>query len=172
MCPQLLQSSLTLCNPMDYSPPSSSVHGILQARTLQWVAMPSSKGSSQSRDRTCISKVSCFGRWVLYHSHHLGSPQGRRQNTNLAGSFVRTHNKLSTPPNRQGSSPCLAFDTGAKGGRPVFLLPVPEHRDARTPKKPGSRTMSTGKRSPGGEPSRGARQQGHQRTHLAPQGNP
>ena len=119
MCPQLLQSSLTLCNPVDYSPPGSSVHGILQARTLQWVAMPSSKGSSQSRDRSCISKVSCFGRWVLYHSHHLGSPQEGRQNTNLAGSFVRTHNKLSIPPNRRGSSPCLAFDTSAKSGRPV-----------------------------------------------------
>ena len=37
-----LQSCPTLCNPMDYSPPSSSVHEILQARMLEWVAMPSS----------------------------------------------------------------------------------------------------------------------------------
>ena len=43
---ELLQSCLTLCNPMDCSPPSSSVHGIFQARILEWVAMPSSKGSS------------------------------------------------------------------------------------------------------------------------------
>ena len=43
---ELLQSCLTLCNPMDCSPPSSSVHGISQARILEWVAMPSSKGSS------------------------------------------------------------------------------------------------------------------------------
>ena len=42
------QLSPTLCNPMDYSPPGSSVHGILQARILEWVAMPSSRGSSQS----------------------------------------------------------------------------------------------------------------------------
>ena len=43
----LLQLCLTLSNPMDYSPPGSSVHRILQARRLEWVAMPSSKGSSQ-----------------------------------------------------------------------------------------------------------------------------
>ena len=39
------QSYLTLCNPMDCSPPCSSVHGILQARILEWVAVPSSRGS-------------------------------------------------------------------------------------------------------------------------------
>ena len=41
-----LQSCLTLCDPMDCSPPGSSVHGILQARILEWVAMPSFRGSS------------------------------------------------------------------------------------------------------------------------------
>ena len=46
------------------SPPSSSVHGISQARILEWVAIIFSRGSSQSRDRTHIS---CIGRWVLYH---------------------------------------------------------------------------------------------------------
>ena len=48
----LLQSYLTLCNPMDYSPPGSSVHGIFLARTLEWVATPSSRGSSKPRDWT------------------------------------------------------------------------------------------------------------------------
>ena len=43
---QSLQLRLTLCNPMDCSPPGSSVHGILQARRLEWVAMPFSRGSS------------------------------------------------------------------------------------------------------------------------------
>ena len=47
-----LQSCLTLCDPMDYSPPGSSTHGILQARILEWVAMPSSVGSSPPVDRT------------------------------------------------------------------------------------------------------------------------
>ena len=50
-----LQSCSTLCDPMDCSPPGSSVHGILQARVLEWTAMPSSKGSSQLRDWTWIS---------------------------------------------------------------------------------------------------------------------
>ena len=43
--------------PMDYSPPGSSVHGILQARILEWVAMPSYRGSSQPRDRTQVSRI-------------------------------------------------------------------------------------------------------------------
>ena len=50
-----------------YSPPGSSVHGILQARILEWVAMPSSRGSSQSMNRTYVSCISCIGRRVLYH---------------------------------------------------------------------------------------------------------
>ena len=45
-----LQSWPILCNPMDCSPAGSSVHGILQARILEWVAMPSSRGSSRLRD--------------------------------------------------------------------------------------------------------------------------
>ena len=54
-----LQSCPTLCDPMDCSPPGSSVHGSLQARILVWVAMPSSRGSSQPRDQTHASCVSC-----------------------------------------------------------------------------------------------------------------
>ena len=45
VCVKLLQSCLTLCDPMDHSPPGSSVHAILQARILEWVAMPSCRGS-------------------------------------------------------------------------------------------------------------------------------
>ena len=51
------QSCLTLCNPMDCSPPGSSVHGIFQARVLEWVTMPSSRGSSQSGDQTQVSCI-------------------------------------------------------------------------------------------------------------------
>ena len=60
-----LQSYLTLCNPMDCSLPGSSVHGILQARILEWVAMPSSRGSSRPWDQTLGSYVSGIGRQVL-----------------------------------------------------------------------------------------------------------
>ena len=51
------QSHLTLCDPTDCSPPGSSVHGILQARILEWVAIPFARGSSQPRNRT---RVSCI----------------------------------------------------------------------------------------------------------------
>ena len=54
-----LWSSPTLWNPMDCSPRGSSVHGILQARILDWVVMSSSRGSSWPRDWTCISCGSC-----------------------------------------------------------------------------------------------------------------
>ena len=68
---ETLQSCPTLCNSTDCSPPGSSVPEILQARILEWVAMFSSRGSSQPRNRTHISYVSCTGRQVLYHWHHL-----------------------------------------------------------------------------------------------------
>ena len=64
---KLLKSCLTLCDPINSSLPGSSVTGILQTRILEWVAMPSSRGSSQPRDRICITYVSCIGRRVLYH---------------------------------------------------------------------------------------------------------
>ena len=67
LCAKSLQSCLTFCDPMDCSPPGSSVHGSLQARVLEWVAMPSSRGPFQPRDRTRISYVSCIGRQVLHH---------------------------------------------------------------------------------------------------------
>ena len=67
---ELLQTCPILCDPMDCSPPGSSVHGILQARILEWVAMP----SSQPRDRSCVSYVSFIGRWVLCSP---GRPPGK-----------------------------------------------------------------------------------------------
>ena len=60
-------SRVQLCDPMDCSPLGSSVHGILQVSVLEWVAMPSSRGSSQPRNQTHMFYVSYIGRWVLYH---------------------------------------------------------------------------------------------------------
>ena len=51
------QSCPTLCDPLDYSPPGSSVYGILQARILEWDASPFSRGSSQPRDQTWVSWI-------------------------------------------------------------------------------------------------------------------
>ena len=58
-CAKLFQSCLSLCNPLDCSPPGSSVHGILQARILEWITMPSSRRSSKPRDQTRDSCSSC-----------------------------------------------------------------------------------------------------------------
>ena len=54
---EVAQSCLTLCYPVDCSPPGSSVRGILQARTLEWVDLPSSRGSFQPRDQNQISCI-------------------------------------------------------------------------------------------------------------------
>ena len=72
------QSCPTLCNPVDYSLPGSSVHGILQARILRWVAILFYRGSSRSRDRTpslphcrkilyCLSHQDLFGMRLKDH---------------------------------------------------------------------------------------------------------
>ena len=50
----------TFCDSMDCSTAGSSVHGIFQARILEWVAMPASRGSSRARDQTHISCISCI----------------------------------------------------------------------------------------------------------------
>ena len=57
VCMLVTQSCPTLCNPMDCSPPGSSVHGILQARILEWVAISFSRGLSQPRDQTWVSCI-------------------------------------------------------------------------------------------------------------------
>ena len=69
------QSHLTLWDPMDHTPLGSSVHGILQARILEWVAISYSRGFSRPRDQTHLSCIFCIGRWILYHfvtweAHH------------------------------------------------------------------------------------------------------
>ena len=83
VCVFLAQSSLTLCDPMDCSSLGSFVHGILQARILEWVAIPFSRGSSQPRDWT---RVSCivdrhFTVWATnqfykFKPYFLGFPGG------------------------------------------------------------------------------------------------
>ena len=64
VCAQLCPA---LCDPMDCSPPGSSVHEVLQARVLEWVAISSSRGSSWPRNQTWGSCISCIGRRILYN---------------------------------------------------------------------------------------------------------
>ena len=83
---KVAQSCPTLCNPMDYT-----VHGILQARILEWVAFPVSRGSSQPRDRTQVSHIAggFFTRWATREAQ--GSP----------GNLMEKHNPRCHPrPNQ------------------------------------------------------------------------
>ena len=63
---EVTQLCLTLCDPMDCSLPGSSVHGIFQAIVLEWIAISFSRGSSQPRERTQVSRIvdRCFTVWA------------------------------------------------------------------------------------------------------------
>ena len=79
------QSCWTLCNPMDCSPPGSSVHGILQARILEWVAISFPRGSSQQRDQTWVSWIAgrFFTIWATGEASRLLSGAERKTVTQL-----------------------------------------------------------------------------------------
>ena len=79
-CVLVSQSCLTLYDPMDCSQPGSPDHGILQARILEWAAIPFSGGSSWPTDGTCIF-LHC--RQILYHLSHQGSPYCHAKNNTL-----------------------------------------------------------------------------------------
>ena len=66
------KSCPTFCDPMDCSPPGSSLHGISQARILEWVAISFCRGSSRPRDQT---HVFCISRWISTSEPSLGSPE-------------------------------------------------------------------------------------------------
>ena len=68
------QLCLTICDPTDYDLLGSSVHGISQTRILEWVAMPSSRAPSRSRDQTQVSYISCIGRHWQAGSLPLAPP--------------------------------------------------------------------------------------------------
>ena len=73
VCVLVAQSCLTLCDPMNCTLPVSSVHGIFQARILEWVIMPFSRGSSPSRDQTWVSCVAgrLFTVWATRETYVL-----------------------------------------------------------------------------------------------------
>ena len=98
MCAQLLQSCPTLCDPMHGSPPRSSVHGILQARILEWAVIPSSRTSSQSRDRNlCLIMFPALaGRFFITSAPWKDTGQSRAQ---VIGVFVFLRLRTITPSN-------------------------------------------------------------------------
>ena len=90
----------TLCVPMDCDLPGSSVHGILQARILEWVAMPSSRGFSRPRDQTCIFFPPRF--LLLLHlspNQGLGTPVTARIQSLCATNFMSSRGRgVKNPP--------------------------------------------------------------------------
>ena len=70
-CPEVAQSCPTLCDPMDCSPPGSSLHGILQAIVLEWVVIYFSRGSSKPRDQTQVFCIpgGHFNLWATREAH-------------------------------------------------------------------------------------------------------
>ena len=79
-----LQSCPTLCDTMDSNPPASSVHGSLQARILEWIAIPSSGGSSKGLNLPSLMS-DLHGRQVLYHWHH---PESTKDHLKPQNSFL------------------------------------------------------------------------------------
>ena len=88
---------------MDYNPPGSSVHGIVQARILQWIAISFFRGSSQPRHQT---NVSCIGRWILYHWATREALITTNKSLNFPGCFTSC-SLIHTLPLRLESSPCF-----------------------------------------------------------------
>ena len=88
---EVTQLCPTLCDPMDCSPPGFSVHGILQARVLEWVAISFSRGSSKPRDRTQVSHIA--GRRFNLWATRQVKDDGKLQQPNSG----RTRNNLDLP---------------------------------------------------------------------------
>ena len=97
------KSYLTLCDSMNRSPPGSSVHGISHERMLGWVAISSSRGSSQPRDQTCIS---CIVRWVPYCWATGGRLLATTTHINIWFSFPFWSQEIWTPDLLCWVGPC------------------------------------------------------------------
>ena len=110
------QSCLTLSDPVDCSPPDSSVHAISQARLLERAAISSSSGSSWPGDQTHVSGISYIGRQILYQGAHVGSP------TRLVAAYQLTASagalKVTTSLSLQWSIVVLQFPSAFSVGQP------------------------------------------------------
>ena len=104
VCASVVQSCPTLCDPTDCSPPSSSIHGILQARLLEWVAMLSSRGSSWPRNWTRVSHVSCISRQVLYQHHLVTAKLTNHLSTLLVSVLKLSCSRLRALPWREAAA--------------------------------------------------------------------
>ena len=117
---EVAQSCPTLCDPVDCSPPGSSVHGILQARILEWIGISFSRGSSQLRDLTQVSCIAgrCFILWATIFILVF--------KISIYELFRNTKIKITS----HGNSYCICCSVAK-------LCPTPcDHRDCSTPAFP------------------------------------
>ena len=112
LCTLVTQSCPTLFQPHDCSPPGSPVHGILQVRILQWVSMPSSRGSSGPRDRTHLTSSALAGRFFTSSGTWEAPPSWGTYNKWMSPSLQMTQ------PSRQ-NFPIPSFHV--KQEKPVTL---------------------------------------------------
>ena len=87
---QLFATPWTIA-PVNCCPLGSSVHGILQAIKMEWVAMPRSRGFSQPRDRTRVSCISCICRQILYHRNIWEAHLATSGKTTHTHTYIHTH---------------------------------------------------------------------------------
>ena len=101
---EVAQSWPTLCDPVDCSPPGSSIHGLLQARILEWVAISFSRVSSWPRDRIRVSRIAsrCFNLWTTREAHYHSLNQRRFER-----SFPSPANNWDGPLKASGFRRCL-----------------------------------------------------------------
>ena len=133
---ELLHSCLTFCDPMDCGPPDSCGHQILQARILEWVAVPFSRGSSRPRDQRRVSHVSCIGRQVLCHratwiAPKMAAPAGNTLLGKITWDWGRglRCQKLSScsgQPPGDGLLPALFLEGASLGQAHISSKPGPE----------------------------------------------
>ena len=117
MCVSVL-SCVQLCNPMDCSPPSSSVHGISQARILEWVAIPSSSGSFNPGIKAAFPVFPEL-QAILYHLSHQGKPFHQIS----AAKSVKCPRNLLHLPQRFGLNQELPWTAALP-----FRLPLPKSK--------------------------------------------
>ena len=119
------QSYPVLYDPTHCSPPGSSVHGIPQARILEWVAIAFSRGSSQPRDPTCTSCISYIARQILLSLSHLGCPRGQWTWAKISLQAGTFHPRLQRP--------LLCFTTTRL--QTTFQIKLKEHQGVLIPNK-------------------------------------
>jgi len=132
VCVLVMQSRPSLCNPMECSPPGSSVHGVLQAEILEWVAIPFSRGSSQPGYWTRVSCIEgkLFTSWATRETHII---------------HIYIYNfffcYLTTEPNPKWYTSCAVFTLGHLA-KAVLLTLYCENKNNVGLGGTGSRTIS------------------------------